>query len=101
MTGRGKKQKGGRRERQCRDIFISMGYDVVKAGGSLGMFDLVAVPTGEHSSVTRTIMIQVKSNYMPPREVYEIAQHETLAVKQIWVKPDRKPWLHCTIEDGV
>ena len=37
------KTKGNRRERQARRILELAGYHVVKAGGSLGVFDLVAL----------------------------------------------------------
>ncbi|HEV8713304.1 MAG TPA: hypothetical protein VGX03_10800, partial [Candidatus Binatia bacterium] len=37
------KAKGSRRERQARTILETAGYFVVKAGGSLGCWDLVAL----------------------------------------------------------
>ena len=41
------KQKGDRWERECRDMLESEGYLVTKAGGSLGMFDLIAIGNDE------------------------------------------------------
>ena len=38
------KAKGSRRERQARDVLISLGHFVTKSGGSLGAFDLIALP---------------------------------------------------------
>ena len=80
------KQKGARRERQVRKILESHGYLVVKAGGSLGMFDLLAVGS------QLLYMIQVKSNRMPGKiEMKRIADFPcpSYAVKEIWVLKDR------------
>ena len=53
------KAKGSRRERQARKILETAGYHVVKAGGSLGTFDLIALgPRGAR-------LVQVKSNEKP------------------------------------
>ena len=53
------KAKGNRRERQARTILEAAGYHVVKAGGSLGIFDLVALGPAEAR------LVQVKSNERP------------------------------------
>lgn len=93
------KAKGSRREREVRDIFISKGYHVVKAGGSLGAFDLVAVAKTNLNPMFA--LIQVKSNYISPQEVQEIADAPVnfMAEKQVWVKKDRKPWKMALIEE--
>lgn len=59
----GGKQKGSRRERQSRDLFLGLGAIVQKAGGSLGAVDLIAFwpETGEG------FLPQVKSNTFPRR----------------------------------
>ncbi len=46
-------------------------------------------------------LIQVKSNYISPQEVQEIADEQVnfMAEKQVWVKKDRKPWRMALIED--
>lgn len=56
----GTKAKGSRRERQARKILEAAGYLCTKAGGSLGVFDLVAQKRGHP-----TLNIQVKSNRPP------------------------------------
>jgi Holliday junction resolvase-like predicted endonuclease len=53
------KQKGNRQERKARKILEATGYLVTKAGGSLGLFDLIA------ENRQRVRHIQVKSNRLP------------------------------------
>jgi Holliday junction resolvase len=76
------KAKGSRRERQARKILEASGHYVVKAGGSLGIFDLVAVsPLGAR-------LIQVKSNHKPrpvERERLEQFPCFSFATKEIWI----------------
>ena len=54
MTAKG---KGARSEYKVRDHYLARGWNVVKSGGSLGMWDLIALHTdwGVH-------LIQVKTN---------------------------------------
>ena len=51
------KAKGSRSERRVRDAFEAQGYYVTKAGGSLGIFDLICL----HPDIG-VVLIQVKSN---------------------------------------
>lgn len=53
------KQKGNRNEYKSRDRHIANGASVVRAGGSLGIFDLIAL-YGDFA-----LLIQVKSNRWP------------------------------------
>jgi hypothetical protein len=80
------KAKGARRERQARTILETAGYHVVKAGGSLGMFDLVALgPSGAR-------LVQVKSNEKPrpaERERLDLFPRYPYTSKEIWVFFDR------------
>ena len=56
------KAKGSRSERKTRDLLLSEGYYVTKAGGSFGLWDLIALnPSG-------TLVVQVKTNHGPGRE---------------------------------
>lgn len=51
------KAKGSRNERKARDLLYEWGaHAVVKAGASLGVFDLLAIFPGE------LVCVQVKSN---------------------------------------
>lgn len=54
------KRKGARSEWKIRDIYEKGGWYVVKAGGSLGLFDLVCLHPdyGTH-------LVQVKTNRSP------------------------------------
>jgi len=81
------KAKGSRRERQARVILETAGYYVVKAGGSLGIFDLVALgPQGAR-------LVQVKSNEKPrpaERERLELFPRYPYTSKEVWVFYDRQ-----------
>lgn len=93
------KAKGNRREYDARDCLIYEGYDVVKAGGSLGVFDLVAVAKEKGREIP-VIMVQVKSNYIGPQEVQEIADHCTSGQKEIWIKKDyKRDWIIIIMEE--
>ncbi len=54
------KAKGSRSEWKVRDWYEKEGFHVVKAGGSLGMFDLV----GLHPDYG-VVLVQVKTNRNP------------------------------------
>ena len=89
------KAKGARRERRTRDWLLSEepegigGYQyVIKAGGSLGMFDLVAI------GWRGVLLVQVKSNGLPPpkeRALISAARVPSFCKKEIWVWYDRRP----------
>lgn len=53
------KQKGNRNEYKSRDRHIAGGANVIRAGGSLGIFDLIALYD------SYALLIQVKSNRWP------------------------------------
>jgi Holliday junction resolvase len=81
------KGKGSRRERQARTILETAGYFVVKAGGSLGCWDLVALgPQGAR-------LVQVKSNEKPrPAERERLAMFPRFPYtsKEVWIFFDRQ-----------
>jgi hypothetical protein len=54
------RKRGDRNERKTILRLRKLGYTVVKSGGSLGMFDMIAIPTNE-GTVSRLKLIQVKS----------------------------------------
>lgn len=84
------KAKGSRNERRSRDIYLKQGFYVVKAGGSLGMWDIVALgPDGVD-------LVQVKSNRNPPRPEMEVlkafqAFHYCRKVLHVWHDFKREP----------
>lgn len=59
MTLKNPKAKGSRLEREYRHKLEADGWWVIRAGGSLGLFDLVAL------SKTKIRLISVKPNIMP------------------------------------
>jgi hypothetical protein len=81
------KAKGNRRERQARRILEAAGYFVVKAGGSLGCWDLVAL--GPHGAR----LVQVKSNEKPrpaERERLALFPRMPYCSKELWIFYDRR-----------
>lgn len=82
------KAKGSRRERQAPVILETSGYFVVKAGGSRGCWDLIALgPQGAR-------LVQVKSNEKPrpaERERLELFPRLPYCSKELWVFHDRQP----------
>jgi Holliday junction resolvase len=80
--------KGARNERRARRLLEAAGYTVVRAGASLGLFDLVAF--GRRGLV----LVQVKSNRGPGRaERRQLQRFDNLprgASKELWVFRD-----HC------
>lgn len=63
------KAKGARSERKVKKKLEKLGYFVTKAGGSLGMWDLVAVSKGG-----TVLVIQVKTNRKPSSKELEKLQ---------------------------
>ena len=92
------KAKGSLRERQVRDLLIADGWSVTKAGGSLGVFDLVACrrdPAPDcYLPVVR--LIQVKSNRWP--------RSAEMAALREEARHHPAPWYSCEVwrvKDGV
>ena len=97
------KKKGSRLELKTKSILEKEGYLVTKSGGSLGLFDLVAMKKFAHkirfihelglpTLTPNWRLIQVKANYCSVKERKEI---KNLIVpiytqKEIWVWKDRK-----------
>jgi Holliday junction resolvase len=53
------KAKGSRNERRTMALLEAAGYVCTKAGGSLGIFDVIGISTQD------TVCVQVKSNAWP------------------------------------
>lgn len=63
MTRIHAKRKGARNELRTVRHLEALGYRCTKAGGSLGVWDIIAIGTAE------TLLVQVKSNRVPaPKE---------------------------------
>ena len=79
------KRKGSRNELKAIRILEAAGYSCTKSGGSLGVFDIIAV-NGQGMR-----LIQVKSNRYPcpaERECIELFPVPNNASKEVWVFND-------------
>jgi hypothetical protein len=97
------KAKGNRNEYKSRDMYIERGFEVQRAAGSLGMFDLIALSTYVIH------LVQVKSNHLPsPAERKLIENHHLIlgsnpkdaeaiyymAVIHVWKDHARQPIIY-------
>lgn len=83
-------RKGGARERLVKSQLEGQGWCVVKAAGSLGVFDLIAL----HPDNNICLLIQVKSNKLPgvpERERIMSFLVPNYCQKLIWRINDGKP----------
>ena len=86
------KAKGTRLELKARRILEDNGYYVTRAAGSLGLWDLVAVPSRQAGDKTR--LIQVKANRWPSKKEHGVLvkasrQYSWNVRCEIWVWKDR------------
>lgn len=92
------KRKGWRREDQARKQLEKEGYYVTRSGGSLGLWDLIAIRaswgTGE-IVMPLVRLVQVKSNRPPSRKemacLRSFKTFEGEMSREVWIYPDRKP----------
>lgn len=76
MSVRNKKAKGSRNEIFVQKRLEDSGYAVSKSGGSLGLFDLMAVAStprniklnGDYFICSEVLLVQVKANNLPRNE---------------------------------
>lgn len=80
------KAKGARRERQVIDLLECFGYSCCKSGGSLGVWDVIAIGPAD------VLLVQVKSNRLPPPDEME-------RMRQFIVPKGVKKWVYI-IKDG-
>lgn len=82
------KGKGWRSEHKTMKLLEAIGFDCIRAGASLGRFDIIAWNKKEIK------FIQVKTNNNPPKEEMEALQEYSNlpenAVKELWVWYDRE-----------
>ena len=81
------KAKGARAERRARKLLEATGYYCIKAGGSLGLFDLVAIGSAD----CRFIQVKSGTKYASAveREQIQLMKLPFWATKEIWRYPDR------------
>jgi Holliday junction resolvase len=81
------KAKGARAERRAIRLLEAAGYYCTKAGGSLGVFDVIAIGNGD----LRCIQVKAGSKYASSVEREQIRElrFPGWASKEIWRYPDR------------
>ena len=82
------KAKGSRIERKCRRLLEATGHEVMRAGSSLGVWDLLAWTPGGHLRA-----IQVKGGAHPyaapaEREAMQLAALPAGATRELWLWRD-------------
>lgn len=81
------KSKGARNERKAMKLLEATGWYCVRAAGSFGLFDIVAV----HPVIPYVRCIQVKTNKKPSKGEIELIKEFTLPqnfTKELWVFVD-------------
>jgi len=82
------KAKGNRLERRCVNFLEGRGYACTKSGGSLGVWDIVAI------SPEQILLIQVKANRKPrkpERLKMQAFRAPPNCTKQLWIYEDGFP----------
>ena len=81
------KRKGSRAELRAAKILEAAGYSCTKAGGSLGMFDVIALGPRD----VRAIQVKSGGEYCSriERELMQECVTSPDVVKEIWRFPDR------------
>ena len=81
------KAKGTRAEHRAARILEAAGYYVIRAGGSLGVFDIVGIGPGD----LKCVSVKAGTKYVSAveREQLELLTLPTWASKEIWRFPDR------------
>jgi Holliday junction resolvase len=81
------KAKGTRAEHRTMEVLTNAGYYCIRAGGSIGCFDVVAI--GPYDM--RCISVKSGSRYASSleREQLGLVQLPPWATKEIWRWPDR------------
>lgn len=75
------KAKGSKNERRSRDLLEVSGYQVTRAGGSLGVFDLIGISSSD------VLLVQVKTNQWP-------SQAELESIKQFRCPVNARKLIH-------
>jgi Holliday junction resolvase len=83
------KAKGARAEHKARRLLEQSGYYVIKAGGSFGVFDLIAIG----ANACRCIQVKSGSAYASgvEREQMQVLPLPPWCTREIWRYPDRQP----------
>ena len=83
------KAKGSRLERLCIKQLTAEGYECTKAGGSLGVWDIIAI------SKRDILLIQVKANRKPGKDerlrMQKFEAPSDIVRKELWIYKDGFP----------
>lgn len=81
------KAKGARAERRAMQLLEALGYSCTKAGGSLGLFDVVAIGPVDF----RCIQVKSGTTYASgvEREQLQAVPVPANCTREIWRFPDR------------
>ena len=81
------KRKGARAERRCVKLLEAAGYLCTKAGGSLGLFDVVAIGGVD----VRCIQVKAGTKYLSglEREQLELLTLPNNVTREVWRFPTR------------
>lgn len=96
--------KGRRKEHKIRDVFRQRGYYVIRSAGSLGYFDLIAIPTNKIENIV-TIAIQSKPRPYTKAEKRKLYEAWILMPNikiEGWVVPDNKtPYMEFCLDNYI
>ena len=81
------KRKGSRAEHRCIAVLEAAGYICTKAGGSLGLFDVVAIGRAD----VRCVQVKAGTSRCSPaeKERLQLLPVPANCSKEIWRFPDR------------
>ncbi len=84
------KAKGSRNERKSMTLFEALGYNCIKSGASLGVFDVIAI------GLNNIILCQVKTNAWPSETEMEAirlfpAPSNSIKTVHKWIDGKSKP----------
>jgi len=93
------KRRGIEKERQAKHELEKEGYLVVRARGSFGKFDLIALNT-EHIKLVQVKRVKGKyaSFVHEIKEIKDFVNHPNNTVKELWIWFDHKGWTKRIIE---
>ena len=92
------KGKGSRRERERKSFWENKGYNVTKAGASLGDWDLIIM------NDKCLILEQVKSSRISKQELMKLVKFKNCpkgTIKQIAIKKDYKEWKIINVSEEI
>lgn len=87
-------------ERKVKDFLENIGYTVIRAAGSHGVYDIIAINTNTPTEPVRCIQVKraptvIGARRIKARHQFPPMQSGFQAYQQeLWIWVDRKGWLH-------